>query len=70
MGYFPVRYDSSVVIYECKMFIRLATDHTITTTATCQLWLENPLDNLSFCESFEYLDVTNCVHMLEHFLPY
>ena len=26
MGYFPVRYDSRVVIYELKMFIRLATD--------------------------------------------
>ena len=25
MGYFPVRYDSRVVIYEHKMFIRLAT---------------------------------------------
>ena len=25
MGYFPVRYDSGVVIYELKMFIRLAT---------------------------------------------
>ena len=25
MGYFPVRYDSIVVTYECKMFIRLAT---------------------------------------------
>ena len=25
MGYFPVRYDSRVVIYERKMFIRLAT---------------------------------------------
>ena len=25
MGYFPVRYDSRVVIYDCKMFIRLAT---------------------------------------------
>ena len=24
MGYFPVKYDSSVVIYERKMFIRLA----------------------------------------------
>ena len=24
-GYFPVRYDSRVVIYEHKMFIRLAT---------------------------------------------
>ena len=26
MEYFPVRYDSRVVIYERKMFIRLATD--------------------------------------------
>ena len=26
MGYFQVRYDSSVVIYDQKMFIRLATD--------------------------------------------
>ena len=25
MGYFPLRYDSRVVIYECKMFVRLAT---------------------------------------------
>ena len=25
MGYFPVRYDSRLVIYEHKMFIRLAT---------------------------------------------
>ena len=25
MGYFPVRYDSRVVIYERKLFIRLAT---------------------------------------------
>ena len=26
MGYFPVRYNSRVVIYEHKMFIRLATE--------------------------------------------
>ena len=25
MGYFTVRYDSRVVIYDSKMFIRLAT---------------------------------------------
>ena len=25
MGYFPVRYDSRVIIYDRKMFIRLAT---------------------------------------------
>ena len=29
MGYFPVRYDSRVVIYERKMFIRLATDFKV-----------------------------------------
>ena len=29
MGYFPVRYDSRVVIYERKMFIRLATDSSV-----------------------------------------
>ena len=27
MGYFSVRYDSRVVIYERKMFIRLATEN-------------------------------------------
>ena len=26
MGCFPVRYDSRVIIYELKMFIRLATE--------------------------------------------
>ena len=30
MGYFPVRYDSRVVIYEHKMFIRLATGANLT----------------------------------------
>ena len=29
MGYFPVRYDSRVVIYERKMFIRLATGDNV-----------------------------------------
>ena len=29
MGYFQVRYDSRVVIYERKMFIRLATGHLL-----------------------------------------
>ena len=28
MGYFPVRYDSRVIIYEHKMLIRLAKDPT------------------------------------------
>ena len=26
MGYFPVRYDSRVIIYDRRGFIRLATD--------------------------------------------
>ena len=29
MGYFQVRYNSRVVIYERKMFIRLTTGHQI-----------------------------------------
>ena len=29
MGYFPVRYDSRVVIYDRRGFIRLATDHVV-----------------------------------------
>ena len=29
MGYFPVRYDSRVVNYDCRGFIRLATDGKI-----------------------------------------
>ena len=31
MGYFPVRYDSIVVIYESKFFIRLATGDRVQT---------------------------------------
>ena len=32
MGYFQVRYDSRVVIYKHKMFIRLVTDGKIVLT--------------------------------------
>ena len=42
MGYFPVRYDSRVVIYERKMFIRLATEfrnHYIWIDLKCGLTL-------------------------------
>ena len=40
MGYFPVRYDSRVVIYERKMFIRLATDlYTYEQRLRRHLWL-------------------------------
>ena len=34
MGYFPVRYDSRVVIYERKIFIRLATGSNISNNKT------------------------------------
>ena len=44
MGYSPVRYDSRVVIYECKMFIRLATG--------LQIWIsENRASISSFTTS-------------------
>ena len=36
-GYFPVRYDSRVVIYDHKMFIRLATEVCLTKLMQCQL---------------------------------
>ena len=29
MGYFQVRYDSRVVIYDCRAFIRLTTGRSI-----------------------------------------
>ena len=35
MGYFPVRYDSRVVIYERKMFIRLATGYDLIKKQIC-----------------------------------
>ena len=42
MGYFPVRYDSRVVIYKHKMFIRLATvapiDFTMAILLLCRPW--------------------------------
>ena len=38
MGYFPVRYDSRVVIYERKMFIRLATEYL---KNKCRLYLHS-----------------------------
>ena len=49
MGYFPVRYDSRVVIYERKMFIRLATGtsasvrHRLNLNFGSSIYLENVL---------------------------
>ena len=41
MGYFQVSYDSRVVIYECKMFIRLATGHLAREREPTQLTRES-----------------------------
>ena len=37
MGYFPVKYDSRVVLYERKMFIRLATGYFLLQSSDCML---------------------------------
>ena len=37
MEYFLVRYDSRVVIYERKMFIRLATGYFMLRSADCMM---------------------------------
>ena len=47
MGYFQVRYDSRVVNYERKLFIRLATGHigvfeVVTRTAQLHTYLATP----------------------------
>ena len=39
MGYFPVRYDSRFVIYERKIFIRLATVILIYYILGCTVYL-------------------------------
>ena len=37
MGYFPVRYNSRVVIYERKMFILLSTESLIAETKSFEI---------------------------------
>jgi len=53
MGYFTVRYDSRVVIYERKMFIRLATgvfgDLKITLLRGPLRALNLKTDQIGFC---------------------
>ena len=39
MGYFPVKYDSRIVIYERKMFIRLATGDLLLPIVTARVSL-------------------------------
>ena len=43
MGYFQVRYDSRVVIYERKMFIRLATGLMFSKHLFAQLFISGSL---------------------------
>ena len=77
MGYFPVRYDSRVVIYERKMFIRLATGHTGRAVAgrrrrtgylsTVQTCLES--FHVSIASTFRYLTFTTAYHLDQYLLP-
>ena len=45
MGYFPIRYDSRVAIYEPKMFIRLATGWLALKMCVAQVTERNPIIN-------------------------
>ena len=53
MGYFPVKYDSRVVIYEHKMFIRLATGNGLANknnlVVTHMILLVLPIDTKNNC---------------------
>ena len=53
MGYFQVRYDSRVVIYERKMFIRLATGKIFTYYYKLSITLES-LASLSLESTKDY----------------
>ena len=60
MGYFPVKYDSRVVIYERKLFIRLATGLKASGVLQCL-----PMASMIFLN-----DVTlNVVTNIESHLP-
>ena len=39
MGYFQVRYDSRVINYDCRGFIRLATEVATVWTTFEKVWL-------------------------------
>ena len=54
MGYFPVRYDSRVVIYERKMIIRLATGLLSTHCLDCKI-LTYVGTSLYMSELYEFL---------------
>ena len=41
MGYFPVRYDSRVVNYDRRGFIRLATEIRISNTVIVKIFIES-----------------------------
>ena len=64
MGYFQVRYDSRVVIYERKMFIRLATVNmalVIMTTLLKDRSFKLPLVNL---KSYNVIKIIVCYFLV------
>ena len=62
MGYFPVRYDSRVVIYEHKIFTRLATGHFVNLLLGCIFGLHFCWYFVS-CTSGALLGYTSGLHL-------
>ena len=57
MGYFPVRYNSRAIIYDRKMFIRLATDCRVVefTLVSCTFQVsEFPGRKLQFAATYKH----------------
>ena len=77
MGYFQVRYDSSVLNYERRGFIRLATDLGVTTAVdTFKLYFPKVKEAKTFCSigpttcrSNECRDEQNFERKCFHFCP-
>ena len=67
MEYFQVRYNSRVVIYECKMFIRLATRNLVDSRFTC---LTNFFSAEIWRESRMKLPKNLPIHCCNPFLPF
>ena len=67
MGYFPVRYDSRVVMYVHKMFIRLPTVLSLTFyLLKCEELISKPAATLLKSVTYLYLIVlyiTECITM-------
>ena len=59
MGYFPVKYDSRVIIYEHKMFIRLATGDEFWGLWQLHSFLEFAPTSVSFMIIFTFHAIFN-----------